>query len=453
MRRFSLAAVTFTVTLSWTATAATVDKKFSALEAEARHVLSQEPKNASARFQLARVLAWQSRFIEARKHYELLLRVEPDNADYLLGLAQVHLWAKHPARALPVILKARQKAPDYADAWQVHIQALLGIGDVESVQQAGALRTAARKRFPQRNWTFAALDSPATVAVAPPIVTVTPAPPAGPSVGEVPRVASNIDTAASVAAAPVPAVAPMPLESAATSPPAALQESRIEGEITTSREHLTKGLPDWTSNAVFASWRDGERRSWYGGWRDVRRYNLNDTEAHVGTVQPLGNNFSLQAEAGSSGSHRFLARSYGQISLIRNFGTDWLFSAGWKESHFDAGKSVLGTFALERTLNNYRLGYTLYEGRPEGAGFSPSHRIHLSRDYGDRNVMSLSLTDGRETESSGTGRFISSSVSGVSLSGRHWFSPDWAVSWEALQQKQGELYTRKGFNLGLRRAF
>ena len=422
------------------ANAAHADAKFATMETEARRMLATAPNNTEARFQLARALAWQSRFVEARKHYELLIRAEPKNADYLLGLAQVHLWARQPARALPVAIKARKIAPDYADIWHVHIQALLGLGDAKSTDEAKALRLAAQKRFPRRDWTFVVLDAKVPAGASPSVAAVTASPlPSPPSPSPSPSPAS--------AAESTPAV----LQSASLSLPAA--STRIEAEVNTTRERLTKGLPNWTSNAILLSWRDAERRSWYGGWRDARRYNLNDTDAHIGTVQPLGNDFSLQGEVGGSGSHRFLARSYAQLVLHKSFGTDWMTSAGWKESHFDAGRSVLGTFAVERTLQSYRVGYTLYEGRPDGAGFSPSHRLYLSHDYGDRNVMTVSLIDGRETEASGNGRFLTSPVSGLSVNGKHWFTPDWALSWDVLQQKQGDLYTRKGVTLGIRRAF
>jgi YaiO family outer membrane protein len=319
----------------------------------------------------------------------------------------------------------------------VHIQALLGLGDAKSTDEARALRLAAQKRFPRRDWTFAVLDATAPASATPPETAATASP--------LPSPPPPASTASAAASTPVvsPPTSPAPLEASA----------RIEVELNTTQERLTKGLPNWTTNAIFLSWRDAERRSWYGGWRDVRRYNLNDTDAHVGTVQPLGNDFSLQGEVGGSGSHRFLARSYAQLVMHKSFGTDWMTSVGWKESHFDAGRTVLGTFAVERTLRSYRVGYTLYEGRPDGAGFSPSHRLHLSRDYGDRNVMTVSLIDGRETEASGNGRFLTSPISGLSVSGKHWFTPDWALSWDVIQQKQGDLYTRKGVTLGIRRAF
>lgn len=445
MKRWLISVALLASSLNGANAASASDKKFVAMETEARHTLTAEPNNVEARFQLARLLAWQSRFVEARKHYELLIRIEPKNADYLLGLAQVHLWAKQPARALPAAIKARKIAPDYADVWHVHIQALLGMGDAKSTKEAKTLRAAAHKRFPQRDWSFAALDATIPATSPSPAVAQTSAPAVSPAkatqMEAVPHVVAPSASTATAATSP------------ATPPTASSPNTRIEAELSTTQERLTKNLPSWVSNAIFLSWRDTERRSWYGGWRDVSRYQLNDTEAHIGTVQPLGDDFLLQGEAGGSGSHRFLARSYAQLILHKNFGTDWLASAGWKESHFDAGRSVLGTFALERTLQNYRVGYTLYEGRPDGAGFSPSHRIHVSHDYGDRNAITVAMIDGRETESSGNGRFISSPVNGMSVSGKHWFTPDWALSWEMFQQKQGDLYTRKGLTLGIRRAF
>lgn len=47
--------------------------------------LTSHPEDQEARFLLARVLAWQKKYAEALEQYNRLLKMEPDNSDYLTG--------------------------------------------------------------------------------------------------------------------------------------------------------------------------------------------------------------------------------------------------------------------------------------------------------------------------------------------------------------------------------
>lgn len=61
--------------------------------ADAEEMLQQwltgHAEDQEARFLLARVLFWQGKHAEARFQYELLLKQEPANADYLAGKAML----------------------------------------------------------------------------------------------------------------------------------------------------------------------------------------------------------------------------------------------------------------------------------------------------------------------------------------------------------------------------
>lgn len=56
--------------------------------------LASHPEDQEARFLLARVLAWQEKHAEALAQYELLLKNEPDNGDYLTGKRMLPVTAR-----------------------------------------------------------------------------------------------------------------------------------------------------------------------------------------------------------------------------------------------------------------------------------------------------------------------------------------------------------------------
>lgn len=224
-------------------------------------------------------------------------------------------------------------------------------------------------------------------------------------------------------------------------------------EIGASHETLSRGLPDWRSRYLLLEHRRPERQVFYAGWRDTERYRLRDDEVHGGAWLPLSASTQLQVEAGTSGSHRVLARHYGLLGLQVEPAPGWGLSAGLKRSAYDAGNTRVLSLGAERYLGNERFAYTLFAGGPDGAATVSSHHLQWNHYYGDRDWIGISIAAGRESEHGGAGRFITSRVTNATLAGRHQFARGWGLSWEAGRQRQGDLYTRGGLRLGLRHDF
>ena len=83
----------------------------------------------------------------------------------------------------------------------------------------------------------------------------------------------------------------------------------------------------------------------------------------------------------------------------------------------------------------------------------PNHVAQLDYYYRDRNSIGVMIADGREIADLGPSGALITDVRSYVLRGRHWLTPDWAISFEALYHEQGSLYTRKAARIGLRRAF
>lgn len=233
-----------------------------------------------------------------------------------------------------------------------------------------------------------------------------------------------------------------------------LKVPRSEIEVGHSSETLTNNLPDWKSTYLLAAHRFGERRTLYGGLRETRRFGLDDTEAHAGLYYPVGETWTALAEASASPTHEVLARysAYGQIQ--KNLPGGWGLGLGLRHNEYSlTGTNVLSVFA-ERYWGNFRGAYTLYSGRPEGASSAASHRLQLSYYYADRNSVGLSYSNGREVEYLGPPRgVLTSDVQNWTLSGQHWMTPAWALTYDLVNHEQGNLYRRQGLRLGIRHSF
>ena len=424
-----------------------------------RQQLLRQQHDDEARFLLARVLAWQGKRGEAHIEYDALLKAHPQNADYLLGKAQTLVWDGQPAQALPLLQHARRVAPRYEDVWRLQIAALIAVGDEYRLRQARTIQAMAAERFPKSDWRVAGANpaAPAPPPASPPaLLAIAPSmPPVATPAEPPPVVAQNSATASTSPNNTPPGNAASPIVTPASpgaSGDAALSR-RTELELGLTSEGLTNGYAGWRSIYLEGLHRFGERKAVYGTLRETERFGLHDSEAQGGFYYPLGDTWTSLVEASVSPTYNVLPKFslFGQLQKTLDYG--WGLHAGIRHSEYPTLNTNIGVFTAERYWSNFRGAYSLYLGRPAGGSTAPSHVLALDYYYGERNFIGIAVNDGREVAGLGPLGVITSDVRGVVLRGRHWLTPDWAVSFEALHQEQGSLYIRHGARIGLRRAF
>ena len=228
---------------------------------------------------------------------------------------------------------------------------------------------------------------------------------------------------------------------------------KIEAEARSSIERLTAGRSDWRSTQLDFQARNAARQSYYGSLRATERFDQGDSEAMLGTYQPLGGPWAVQVEATVSPTHHVLARHSLLAQLERRFDAGWGVQAGYRRSTYNDTGADLAIATVDRYFSAFRAAYSLYLGRPDGASFGSSHRLQWSYYYSDRSFIGISAAAGREIENIFPNRVLTSQVRNLTLAGRHEFTPGWVASYEWLVHRQGDIYTRRGFGLGLRHAF
>lgn len=220
------------------------------------------------------------------------------------------------------------------------------------------------------------------------------------------------------------------------------------------REQLSNNNRDWTNAYLLGSHKLAERQTVYGGLRETNRFGLQDSEAHAGLYFPLGATWGGVVEGSYSPTHEVLAHGSVFGQLQKNLDNGWGLGLGVRYSDYTNTSSSVTSLLAERYWGNFRGAYTLYSGRPQGASSSASHRFQLSYYYADRSSVGLSYANGREVENVGPPRgVISSDVQSWVVSGQHWFTPSWALTYDLVNHEQGSLYRRQGLQLGIRRSF
>lgn len=105
-------------------------------------------------------------------------------------------------------------------------------------------------------------------------------------------------------------------------------------------------------------------------------------------------------------------------------GIDPRFARGWLAPSFD------------------RFGFAQYQWR-DALGFAPSPRMHWSYSFGERGSLGMSLSSARELEPDRA----------MSLHGRYWLSPDWALQAESMSREPGSMFRLQDLRIGVHRRF
>lgn len=228
-----------------------------------------------------------------------------------------------------------------------------------------------------------------------------------------------------------------------------------EVEVGYRHELLTRG-PDWRELSVGAGWRAPGQAGLEVAVRSLERFGLRDLDLGASGSAPLGPRWTVAGEASASPQHRFVPAFTGGASLQRTLGSGFVGSGGVRWSRYDGEAGItdvgVGSLGLESYWGAFRLGWTGYLATLEG-DWSASNAVVWDFYYGDRDRAGVILAAGREIESTGGPAPIVSTVLAAALRGRHGFGGEWALTYELGIQRQGDLYTRGGARIGLRRRF
>jgi YaiO family outer membrane protein len=357
--------------------------------------LAKQPGDEGARYLLARTLAWSKDWDAATSEYDRLLSLSPDNADYLLGKAQVLVWSEHPEQALPILERARSIAPDNEAVWQLESQALLASGGTDDLRRFEALSAAAQERFPRSTWPL--------------------------------WQTGNVK--------------------------AGDFEPVSEYEIGGSYDSLDNGYDDWNGVYLEGSYSPSRNKTYYAAVESTERFSQREAEILAGAYLPLDADWSLMLEASFAPGADVLPQWAAMAGLHRTLDDGWGLRGGFRHAEYADSRYELLNLGVDRYWGDWLAGYTLYIGWPEGADTSVSHLARLDRYYGKSNRIGILAGVGKESESVGQDRLLTSNTRTFGVIGRHWINPEWALSYSATWQRQGDVYNREGLRVGLRRKF
>jgi hypothetical protein len=245
-----------------------------------------------------------------------------------------------------------------------------------------------------------------------------------------------------------------------------LQTPATAGEGSTLRGLKPLGLdsenvPAETSSAgPGLKWRAAEaisdfapRLTLYGGRFEIQRSSVDRIDIRTSVFRPLGPNLAL-GQRNLDRPQDVMPKYTLYRNVYRSLPSGWGLGFGVRQSEYNFATNSLYSVSAERYVGNFRGAYTLYSSRTEGADVGSAHRLQVNYLYGERNTVGLAYTTGRDIDNLALPVGLAlSEARDVTLSGRHWLSTNWAVTYDLLSHEQGNLNRRQGLRLGVSRSF
>jgi len=204
-------------------------------------------------------------------------------------------------------------------------------------------------------------------------------------------------------------------------------------------ENPTAALPEFAPRILFS----GDVMS--------QRFTSGRYDYSYALHRPVGHDLPALA---APGAHELVPRYtlYSQVTQHLPGGVG--VGLGLRQSEYSFSTSNLLALSAERNFGNFRGAYTLYSNRMDGTSLGSAHRFEVNYLYGERNTIGFSYTTGRDMDNTLTYAGAAyGDVKDWTLSGRHWLSPNWALTYDVLSGDSGNIYRRQGLRLGVSRSF
>ena len=160
--RFQLPAILCCFFLVFTSNASEIDQARSlanemeydrAIRLLNKH-LQKQPADQKALHLLAKIYSWNTQFDKSVATYDQLMKLAPDNPDYLFEKASALVWLNRIEDALPLLEKSWQQMPGNSEVWQLYILTLDRSDKPADKQRARELLKQAKQKFPDIHWDF-----------------------------------------------------------------------------------------------------------------------------------------------------------------------------------------------------------------------------------------------------------------------------------------------------------
>jgi YaiO family outer membrane protein len=216
-------------------------------------------------------------------------------------------------------------------------------------------------------------------------------------------------------------------------------------------ENLSGTQPNWHDFGVRLNKNFGSRHILDASITQTRRFDLSDTQFSGMYSLPISTKLTGSFGGNLSPTHRVLPKYSLGGTLQYEVARGWLTHGGLKTTEFNNVRVNQGLLMLEHYFSNFSVAVAFRPSRAFGSTAN-STELRGGYYYNDQNSVSLSLSEGSEATSVGTG-VVLADVQTIAVFGRHWLTRNWSANYAVGHTRQGDFYTRNGVSVGVDYAF
>lgn len=250
-------------------------------------------------------------------------------------------------------------------------------------------------------------------------------------------------------------IEPQPIPQSAPKSADADETPKNGVQLQFSQESLTRNLGTWRTASLYVERRFSKREIVWGTYRVSDRNANRDQEVGFGFYKGFGQKWAATAEAIFSPTHTYVGKFSVMLEGERILGGGFVGHVGGRYTSYNTVKATTAYGLMEKYWRDNRAAYTLYITNLTNAGTAPTHRFQYDRYFGESvNSVGAAFTVGREHENLGPNLgIVRSKTWSISGSARYWLTKRVGANFDALFHRQGDIYSRRGVNLGIRYRF
>jgi YaiO family outer membrane protein len=218
-------------------------------------------------------------------------------------------------------------------------------------------------------------------------------------------------------------------------------------ELAAESSHLNNGNPDWRATSLRVTRKRSQRELGEVSFQQTHRFGLDDHQIAGLYSTPLSDKLTASFDANISPTHRVLARHGAGASLQYEFAPAWLVHTGLAVTRYDTAHVKQANLMLEHYFSSFSVAAGWRPVQALGTSAS-SAELRGSYYYGDANFIGVIFSEGKEATSVNANTVLLADVRAVALTGRHWLTPKWAVSYALSSTRQGNFYNRNSVRIG-----
>jgi YaiO family outer membrane protein len=232
-------------------------------------------------------------------------------------------------------------------------------------------------------------------------------------------------------------------------------QPKTEVQLQFSKEKLSKNFGTWETASIYAQKRLKSQQTVWAMYRVSKRRNIGDQEFIVGTYKPLRKKWAISAEAMYSPTTKFVGKFSVMGEVEKVVKRSYVLHAGTRFTAYNKINATAVYGLVERYWGSNRAAYTFSLTNLTNAGTSPSHRFQYNRYFGERvNNVGVMFGFGREHENLGPNiGILRTRTWSIAASAKYWINRKFGINLTASFHKQGEIYSRQGFNFGVNYRF